>query len=330
MFSRIRLTKDDARFHRFLWYNDKGEQVVYQMDRLTFGDCCSPFIALKTIRKVAEDHGEGKKAAVRAIHKNFYVDDYLDSAETENEMIKRAKDVATILSAGDFHLTKWISNSKAVMDAMEGTKTTTIRHEIVLGPNGVSVLGIQWHPANDTLNFNQQQTNEVKFTRRGLVNLVASIYDPLGFLAPFTVKAKIKLREIVNLGGGWNDAIPESLQHWWQRWVTHLPLALQLSIPRCFFSKGKRNNTYRTTRICRRIRRSICRSGLLASCIPRLDLRGSPGDSQNQIMPQEDHISGESRIECCFIRSKTVSLCATRANPTRTLMLSLDRQLLRP
>ena len=47
MFSRIRLTPEDARYHRFLWREKStGHQVTYQMDRLTFGDCCSPFIAV--------------------------------------------------------------------------------------------------------------------------------------------------------------------------------------------------------------------------------------------------------------------------------------------
>ena len=98
MFSRIRLRKEDAPYHQFLWPDETtGIIRTYQMDRLTFGDCCSPFIAIYVTRKTAEDHGQGRPDAVQAIHNNLYMDDYLDSAKTEEQAIKRALAVKDIL-----------------------------------------------------------------------------------------------------------------------------------------------------------------------------------------------------------------------------------------
>ena len=52
IFSRIRLKTADARYHRFLWRDrELGQTIIYQMDRLTFGDCCSPFVAVYTTRR---------------------------------------------------------------------------------------------------------------------------------------------------------------------------------------------------------------------------------------------------------------------------------------
>ena len=42
------------------------------------------------------------------------MDDYLDSVKTEDEIIERATQVKDILSSGDFHLAKWMSNSTTV------------------------------------------------------------------------------------------------------------------------------------------------------------------------------------------------------------------------
>ena len=54
MFSRIRLTKADARYHRFLMTEPTtGEVKVYQMNKLTFGDAASPFVAMATLHKTA-------------------------------------------------------------------------------------------------------------------------------------------------------------------------------------------------------------------------------------------------------------------------------------
>ena len=54
MFSRIRLTKEDARYHRFLMTDpETGRVEVFQMDRLTFGDGKSPFVAMVTLHRTA-------------------------------------------------------------------------------------------------------------------------------------------------------------------------------------------------------------------------------------------------------------------------------------
>ena len=75
-------------------------------NRLTFGDCCSPFVAVYATRKVAEDYSKGREGAADAIRNRLYMDDYLDSADTVEKAVQRAKEVDDILKNGDFHLTK--------------------------------------------------------------------------------------------------------------------------------------------------------------------------------------------------------------------------------
>ncbi len=101
MFSRIRLRPEDAVYHRFLWKEEGSEELItYQMNRLLFRDKCSPFVTIK----VAE-----KPKAIKAIKKNMYMDDYLDSVRSD-EAVNRARDVKQILAKGDFHFQDWISN----------------------------------------------------------------------------------------------------------------------------------------------------------------------------------------------------------------------------
>ena len=73
------------------------------MNRLTFGDGPSPFVAIKTLLKTAFDFGNGRERAVSAIKNNFYVDDYLDSFDTAEEAIEFGNQVKTILKDGDQH-----------------------------------------------------------------------------------------------------------------------------------------------------------------------------------------------------------------------------------
>lgn len=49
------------------------------MTRVTFGVNCSPYVAIRTTWKCAEDAGFAFKVAEKAIKRSIYVDDYLDS-----------------------------------------------------------------------------------------------------------------------------------------------------------------------------------------------------------------------------------------------------------
>lgn len=51
------------------------------------------------------------------------------------------------------------------------------------GPQIESALGIWWNIENDTFNFKIAANNK-PMTRRGILSMLSSIYDPLGFLAP--------------------------------------------------------------------------------------------------------------------------------------------------
>ena len=54
---RTRMKTEEAKYHKFLWEDeDTGKIAAYQMNRPTFGDVCSPFIATYVIQKIAEDH----------------------------------------------------------------------------------------------------------------------------------------------------------------------------------------------------------------------------------------------------------------------------------
>ena len=83
MFSRIRLSQDNARYHRYLMpYPTTGKVEVFRMNRLSFGDAASPFVAMSTLHRTADDYGKGHKRACRAIRDNFYMDDLLDSFDS--------------------------------------------------------------------------------------------------------------------------------------------------------------------------------------------------------------------------------------------------------
>jgi len=61
----------------------------------------------------------------------------------------------------------------------------------------------------------------------------SSIYDPLGFVAPLILPAKIILRDLCRKRLDWDDRIsPEDLTHW-EDWLQELPKLEQFTVKRC-------------------------------------------------------------------------------------------------
>jgi hypothetical protein len=67
-------------------------------------------------------------------------------------------------------------------------------------------LGIQWNIESDVFTFRVSIKSRA-LTRRGILSAVSSVYDPLGFIAPFIPKAKQILQELCKLKCGWDKVI---------------------------------------------------------------------------------------------------------------------------
>lgn len=76
---------------------------------------------------------------------------------------------------------------------MEGQTVTT--DDILVMKDEVKVLGIIWNHNSDMLIFDLSSlfavANELQPTKRNVVSLIGRFYDPLGFLAPITIRFKI-------------------------------------------------------------------------------------------------------------------------------------------
>ena len=58
--------------------------------------------------------------------------------------------------------------------------------------------------------------------RRGILSIVSSIYDPLGFVAPFILPAKRLLQNLCRRGLGWDDMVSNEDITIWQGWLGDL------------------------------------------------------------------------------------------------------------
>ena len=142
------------------------------------------------------------------------MDDLFKSVPSFLEACNLQAGLVKLLSLGGFNLTKWISNDIDFLNAVP-EKEQSVRS---IGDGDTfpteRALGVTWDVQNDTFNF-RIKPKALADTRRKVVSLTASIFDPFGFAAPYAVKAKIFLQSLWKLCQGWDERIPEEfLQQW--------------------------------------------------------------------------------------------------------------------
>ena len=65
-------------------------------------------------------------------------------------------------------------------------------------------------------------------TKRSFLKLIATLFDPLGFLSPYIVRAKVLMQEIWISGRNWDDTLPEEITAKVMSWLSELPTVCYL------------------------------------------------------------------------------------------------------
>ena len=226
MFHQFRVDKRDRNYLRFLW-NDED----YRMKVHLFGATSSPGCANYGFKQVANDYERNSHRAAYFI-RNFYVDDGLMSVESIDNATKLIEETRIMCAKGNLRLHKCISNSREVMEAIPHSERAKDIKDLSFDNLPIErALGIQWCVESDSFQF-RLQLKEQSMTRRGILSTVASVYDPLGFLAPFVLTGKQILQEMCKQGAGWDVPLSDELQSRWERWREDLPGLASVKISR--------------------------------------------------------------------------------------------------
>ena len=124
---------------------------------------------------------------------------------------------------------------KRRLEAIPETELTKDLKNVDLETDNLPIeraLGMQWNVENDKFVYNIS-IKDKPFTRRGVLSIISSIYDPLGFVSPLILRAKLILQNLCRKKLNWDEEIPAAELTEWRRWLTELPTIKQLSIDRC-------------------------------------------------------------------------------------------------
>ena len=140
--------------------------------------------------------------------------------------------MCSLLKSGGFWLRKWNSNSKQLLQNIPEEDRETKDLFSIQERNSAKALGLYWDTINDFFFFKINIEFSEIITKRRLLSEAAKLFDPLGWLAPTTIVAKIIFQELWKIKIDWNDTLPEEISKRWVSFRSKLTHLEKIKIPR--------------------------------------------------------------------------------------------------
>ena len=162
------------------------------------------------LQRTLGDHSHLMSAlAYETILKSFYANDLLRSVATVEGGIELVRGLMEVLKRTGFRITKFVSNSKEVLDSIPAEDISP-KASIHLDADGLErVLGAKWDIPSDTFTFTYNFI-DAPSSKRGILKVTRSLFDPLGILVAFILIAKLLLQELRRLGFDWDTELQTS------------------------------------------------------------------------------------------------------------------------
>ncbi|XP_067055972.1 uncharacterized protein [Acropora muricata] len=232
MFHQVYVDPQDRDALRFLWWPDGDLQKEPEEYRMMKHLSCVNFCLQKTASTYQE---EFEPDTIQTVMRNMYMDDLMKSVSSPEAAIKLSTQLRELLMKGGFRLTKWLCNDRDVLvEIPEHERASSVVNLDIEDLPTACTLGLKWDVSTKFKHL--VETKPV--TRRGILAIVSSLFDPLGFIAPYIMKAKLLLQDLCRKKLGWDTAIAEQDRIQWFHWLEDLPKLENLQVDRCFKPKN--------------------------------------------------------------------------------------------
>lgn len=237
MYRQIRVHENDWPLQKILWRNSPDERPQeYALCTVTYGLASAPYLALRCLQQLALESAPTHALAAEVLRRDTYVDDVLSGDESIPRAKRKISQLNDVLTAGGFTLKKWIANDLNLLDEIptcdrESSPTVSVSDNTMH-----HTLGVRWERQSDKFIISAPSlaTSNNRVTKRSVLSLIARMFDPLGWIAPIIVTAKIFMQDLWAIRLDWDDELPEDLKSRWTNYVTLLNGVSHISIPRWF------------------------------------------------------------------------------------------------
>ncbi|XP_073956555.1 uncharacterized protein [Choristoneura fumiferana] len=236
MYRMVRVAEEDCDCQRILWRDNCEEEIRdYKLLTVTFGTSSAPYLAVKALNQVAIDHKDKYPTAAKRVATDFYMDDLMTGCQTVQEGINLYKEMDGLLREGGFTLHKWSSNSEELLrmfnENQKGEKEN--KHLDIKLDNIVKILGLTWNRSRDEFQYSVKLPPlSEPVTKRRIISDVSRLFDPLGWIAPCVIKAKVFIQKLWIAGTEWDEEPPQKILEDWYTYRTELDHLTKFHMPR--------------------------------------------------------------------------------------------------
>ena len=227
MYLRIKLDPADRPYHRFLWQDvNKASPTQFEFNRVVFGVNASPFLAQFVSQEHARKYADQYPRAAETVLKSTFMDDSMDSVVTADDAVQLYTQLSELWGKAGMEHIPPTEHAPSQIDLNEGDSTV------------IKTLGVTWIANDDVFTFNVNGECEFNSlpTKRNFLKKIATVFDPLGFIAPFTVRGKMLMQDIWSSGSEWDDLLCSKMNTDYVEWLGELSDLNQIRVPRCLHS----------------------------------------------------------------------------------------------
>ncbi|XP_024879014.1 uncharacterized protein LOC112459228 [Temnothorax curvispinosus] len=236
MYRQIQVHPADRHLQMILW-----KQLEHALNTVTYGQKDAPYLALKTMDRLAEDERSRFPLGAKAVQSDRYVDNVLSGASTLDKCRRLREQVASLCLAGGFPLRKWAANNEALLEDVPLEHRLRPTACASLPSDDCSVLGLRWSPGSDDFALTVLKSDVVSPTKRSVLSRTARLFDPLGWLAPVIIKAKLLIQAAWLQRLDWDAPLAPPDAAAWTNLEEELPVLEQVRVPRWFGLDGSEN-----------------------------------------------------------------------------------------
>lgn len=165
------------------------------------------------INKIEEDNMKGQ---TRSKERKYYASDK-DEYNENTELRTKREEKGNVCNKNDL-------GNKEINMKLDST---------------IKILGLTWRRSDDIFQYvvNLPPPTTAPVTKRSIISDIARLFDPLGWLAPSVVLAKIFIQKLWLAGVGWDEGLKAELIDEWNNYRRELSLLTKVQIPRWLGTK---------------------------------------------------------------------------------------------